>query len=39
MKLFLKRNLFNMFLFVATIAATKHSWFGTFEMEKPKSLR
>lgn len=33
-----KRKLFNFFVLVAAISASKITWFGTYEAKKPRSL-
>lgn len=39
MKNLIKNNLFLMFIFVSTIAASKSTWLGLYELKKPESLK
>lgn len=35
----LQNKLFQLFVFVAMVSASKITWFGTYEPEAPKSLK
>ena len=39
MKKVLQNNLFKLFALIAFVAASDITWFGTYEPEKPASLR
>jgi hypothetical protein len=39
MKKLLKNNLFGIFAFIATVAASQYTWFGVYEAKKPEALK